>query len=171
MNRRSCNLATKPGTQQRTIERGWYPVGVLPLCSVLCLKPPNGTSRPLRVSSAGLNGLAQSNDGTGKGKGHWCCHGRLLLACMNISTGLSHTTNILFSIAFSAFLKNSNLSTNTSVKNKCKVPSSIQCTTPLLCFVNGMESFHQTKRFWVVKAILKFSVQILTANLLKHLHS
>ena len=61
-----------------------------------------------------------------------------------MSTSLSRATNILFSIAFSAFLKNSHLSTSTSIKSKCKVPSSIQCTTPLLCFVNGMESFHPT---------------------------
>ena len=60
-----------------------------------------------------------------------------------MSTSLSRATNILFSIAFSAFLKNSHLSTSTSIKSKCKVPprSSAQhpCSALLMAWSPSMQ--------------------------------
>ena len=98
-----------------------------------------GTSRPIFVSQANSNGLAQSNDRTGESQCHWCCHGRLLL--VQFYGGRTHCLS-LWPLGTNVQKTAAEYCTNSLAATECGTSwSSIQWTTLLLCFVGVICSF------------------------------
>lgn len=98
-----------------------------------------GTSRPIFVSQANSNGLAQSNDRTGESQCHWCCHGRLLL--VQFYGGRTHCLS-LWPLGTNVQKTAAEYCTSSLAATECGTSwSSIQWTTLLLCFVGAICSF------------------------------